>query len=77
MNKETTLEQVAMTHAVKQMEAMSAPDEATEPSEPHPMIMDALNKLHDTHGQTQAILMAINKPKRIIRGADGRPEGIE
>jgi hypothetical protein len=74
LNKETALEQAAMTHAVKQMETMSEP---VEEAEPHPMIMDALSKLHDTHGQTQSILMAINKPKRIIRGADGKLEGIE
>jgi hypothetical protein len=45
--------------------------------EPNTAIMGALADLKDTHLQTQAIIAAINKPKRIIRGADGRPEGIE
>ena len=40
-------------------------------------LLKAINELKDTHSQTQAIIGAINKPKRIIRGADGRPEGIE
>jgi len=48
-----------------------------EPTPPHPDLLKAINDLKDTHSQTQAIIGAINKPKRIIRGADGRPEGIE
>jgi hypothetical protein len=63
-------------------EAEDPEDEPEEPKEqepqaPHPDLMNAIKELKDTHAQTQAIIGAINKPKRIIRGADGRPEGIE
>jgi hypothetical protein len=69
------LAQLTATEAEPETEAEDKQEKGVE--EPNAAIMGALADLKDTHMQTQAIIGAINKPKRIIRGADGRPEGIE
>jgi hypothetical protein len=72
------LEELRIANAPMPMEGQIVdPIEPDEPQEPHPAIMEALNNLTGTHDQTNMLLAAMNRPKRIIRGEDGNIEGVE